>query len=152
AYSYIRFSSPEQARGDSLRRQTAKAEEWCAKRGIVLDDTLRDLGVSAFRGANRDIGALRSFLDEVKRGKVVRGSFLIVESLDRLSREAVLDAAARLFDLILAGVTVVTLSDGQEYSADRLRNDWTPLIVSIAIMARAHEESRIKGERVAEAW
>jgi DNA invertase Pin-like site-specific DNA recombinase len=28
AYSYIRFSSPEQAQGDSLRRQTAKAEAW----------------------------------------------------------------------------------------------------------------------------
>lgn len=152
AYSYVRFSSPEQARGDSLRRQTAKAEEWCAKRGIVLDDTLRDLGISAYRGANRDVGALRSFLDEVERGKVEPGSFLIVESLDRLSREAVLDAAARLFDLIRAGVVVVTLSDGQEYSADRLRNDWTPLIVSIAIMARAHEESRVKGERVGEAW
>ncbi|MBN9074563.1 MAG: recombinase family protein [Rhizobiales bacterium] len=152
AYSYVRFSSPEQARGDSLRRQTAKAEEWCAKRGIVLDDTLRDLGISAYRGANRDVGALRSFLEEVERGKVESGSFLIVESLDRLSREAVLDAAARLFDLIRAGVVVVTLSDGQEYSADRLRNDWTPLIVSIAIMARAHEESRVKGERVGEAW
>lgn len=119
---------------------------------MVLDDTLRDLGVSAYRGANQDVGALRSFLDLVEAGRVERGSYLIVESLDRLSRQAVLDAAARLFDLIRAGVTVVTLSDGQEYSADRLRNDWTPLIVSIAIMARAHEESRIKGERVGEAW
>jgi hypothetical protein len=80
------------------------------------------------------------------------GSYLIVESLDRISREAVIDAAARLFDLIRAGITVVTLSDGQEYSEERLRNDWTPLIVSIAVMARAHEESRLKGERVGAAW
>jgi DNA invertase Pin-like site-specific DNA recombinase len=152
AYSYIRFSTPEQAKGDSLRRQTALAEAWCTVKGVVLDDTLRDLGVSAYRGANRDVGALRSFLDEVERGKVEPGSFLIVESLDRLSREAVLDAAARLFDLIRAGIIVVTLSDGAEYSADRLRNDWTPLIVSIAIMARAHEESSTKAVRVGKAW
>lgn len=152
AYSYIRFSTPEQARGDSLRRQTEKAASWCAERGIELDDTLRDLGVSAYHGANRTNGALRSFLDLVESGKVSRGSYLIVESLDRISRETVMDAATRLFDLIRAGVIVVTLSDGQEYSEERLRSDWTPLLFSLIVMARAHEESRIKAERVGEAW
>ncbi|MBB3999691.1 MULTISPECIES: recombinase family protein [Aureimonas] len=152
AFSYIRFSTPDQARGDSLRRQLTAARAWCEARGLELDDSLRDLGISAYKGANRDVGALRSFLALVEAGKVPRDSFLIVESLDRLSREAVLDAAARLFDLIRAGVIVVTLSDGQVYSEERLRTDWTPLIVSIAVMARAHEESRIKGERVGAAW
>ena len=56
------------------------------------------------------------------------------------------------FDLIRSGITIVTLVDGQEYSAERLNNDWSPLIVSIAVMARAHEESRTKGKRVGEAW
>src|SRR5690606_41238914 len=46
----------------------------------------------------------------------------------------------------------LTLSDGQEYSAERLRGDWTPLIISLAVMARAHDESRIKSERVGQAW
>ena len=32
AFSYIRFSSPEQAKGDSFRRQTDAAEEWARKR------------------------------------------------------------------------------------------------------------------------
>lgn len=152
AYSYIRFSTPEQARGDSLRRQTEMAAKWCKERGIELDDTLRDLGVSAYHGANRTTGALRSFLELVESGKVGRGSYLIVESLDRISRETVMDAASRLFDLIRAGVIVVTLSDGQEYSEERLRTDWTPLLFSLIVMARAHEESRIKSERVGEAW
>src|SRR5690606_2106015 len=67
-------------------------------------------------------------------------------------RETVIDAASRLLDLIRAGITVVTLSDGQEYSAERLRGDWTPLIISLAVMARAHDESRIKSERVGQAW
>lgn len=151
-YSYIRFSTPEQARGDSLRRQLADAEAWCAERGLVLDDTLRDLGVSAYHGANRTTGALRKFLELVEDGKVERGSYLVVESLDRLSREAVIDAASRLLDLIRAGVTVVTLSDGQEYSSERLRDDWTPLIISLAVMSRAHEESRTKSIRLTKAW
>ena len=152
AYSYIRFSTPEQARGDSLRRQTEKAASWCAERGIELDDTLHDLGVSAFHGTNRTTGALRSFLQMVEEGRIERGSYLIVESLDRISRETVMDAATRLFALIRAGIIVVTLSDGQEYSEDRLRSDWTPLVFSLIVMARAHEESRIKAERVGEAW
>ncbi|MFK3777274.1 recombinase family protein [Agrobacterium sp. NPDC089420] len=152
AYSYIRFSSPEQARGDSLRRQTEGAEKWCAERGITLDETLHDLGVSAYRGANRMEGALRSFLDLVERGEVEEGSYLIVESLDRLSREAVIDAVPRFLDLIRAGITIVTLSDNQEYSDEKIRGDWTALIVSLAIMSRAHEESKLKADRVAKAW
>ncbi|RYH00243.1 MAG: hypothetical protein EON58_01020, partial [Alphaproteobacteria bacterium] len=75
-----------------------------------------------------------------------------VESLDRISRETVMDAATRLFALVRAGIIVVTLSDGQEYSEERLRTDWTPLMFSLIVMARAHEESRIKSERVGEAW
>lgn len=152
AYSYIRFSTPEQAQGDSLRRQTAKAEVWAEERGLALDNTLRDLGVSAYHGANRTTGALSSFLRMVEDGRIERGSYLIVESLDRISRESVMDAVPRLLDLIRAGIIVVTLSDGQVYSEDRLRADWMPLMISLIVMARAHEESRIKSERVGEAW
>ncbi|MAY30834.1 MAG: recombinase family protein [Aurantimonas sp.] len=54
--------------------------------------------------------------------------------------------------MIRAGIVVVTLSDRQEYSEESLRENWTPLIMSLTIMARAHEESRIKGERVGAAW
>jgi DNA invertase Pin-like site-specific DNA recombinase len=152
AYSYIRFSTPEQAQGDSLRRQTEKAEAWAKERGLTLDNSLRDLGVSAYHGANTSIGALKTFLEMVEDGRIARGSYLIVESLDRISREAVMDAATRLFALIRAGIIVVTLSDGQEYSDERLRTDFAPLIFSLVVMARAHEESRIKSQRVGEAW
>jgi DNA invertase Pin-like site-specific DNA recombinase len=152
AFSYIRFSTPEQARGDSLRRQLEAAKDWCAQRGLILDDKLRDLGRSAYKGSHAQFGALRDFLALVEAGEIERGSFLIVESLDRLSREAVLDALPRLLDLIAAGITVVTLADGQEYSDGRLRADPSPLIMSLLIMMRAHEESRTKGMRVGKAW
>jgi DNA invertase Pin-like site-specific DNA recombinase len=51
-YSYIRFSRPEQMRGDSLRRQTEAAEKWAAENGLVIDQSLTDLGLSAYRGLN----------------------------------------------------------------------------------------------------
>ncbi|MCJ2009577.1 recombinase family protein [Methylobacterium sp. J-092] len=152
AYSYIRMSRPEQLRGDSLRRQMAAAAEWAAKRGVELDDSLRDIGVSAYKGKNRDVGALGTFIRMVEDGTVRSGSFLLVESLDRLSRETVIEALPRFIDLVNAGIIVVTLIDGQEYSKKRLKADWTPLIVSLATMARAHEESKTKGIRVREAW
>lgn len=152
-YSYIRFSTPEQARGDSLRRQLADAEEWCAGRGLVLDQSLRDLGVSAYKGSNSEVGSgLGSFLELVKTGKVEKGSILVVESLDRLSRENVLVALPRFLDLLNAGIRIVTLTDKQEYSADEIKENWNPLIVSLAVMARAHDESRVKGIRVGKAW
>jgi DNA invertase Pin-like site-specific DNA recombinase len=152
AYSYIRFSRPEQMRGDSLRRQQAAADEWAQKRGVVIDETLKDLGVSGFRGKNRTEGALSKFLALVHEGRVAQGSFLIMESIDRMSREAVIDILPRFLDVINAGITIVTLIDKQEYARAKLKSEWTPLIMSLAVMARSHEESKTKSERLNKVW
>jgi hypothetical protein len=55
AYSYIRFSSPEQAKGDSLRRQTEAALAWCEGNGASLDTsiTFHDLGKKPFQNFRR---------------------------------------------------------------------------------------------------
>ena len=37
AFSYIRFSHPDQAKGDSVRRQAEAAREWCERNKIKLD-------------------------------------------------------------------------------------------------------------------
>jgi DNA invertase Pin-like site-specific DNA recombinase len=62
--SYIRFSTLDQAKGDSERRQLAKAEKWCRGHGLTLapENVLRDLGFSAFRGAHAQEGAFANFL------------------------------------------------------------------------------------------
>jgi DNA invertase Pin-like site-specific DNA recombinase len=152
AYSYIRFSRPEQMRGDSLRRQLEKARAWAAERGLTLDDSLRDLGVSAYRGKHRTEGALSRFLDLVNSGKVPKGSYLIVESLDRVSREKVREIQPFFLHLINAGIVIVTLADGQEYSAERIDKDPSSLFMSLIVMTRAHEESRIKSQRISDVW
>ena len=94
AYSYLRFSTADQAKGDSYRRQIALAEDYAKAKSLELDKSLtfQDLGVSAFTGKNRKKGALRAFLDAVEEEIISAGSFLLVESLDRVSREAILDA------------------------------------------------------------
>lgn len=48
AYSYIRFSTPEQSKGDSLRRQTEATTRYCEQHDLCLDTDLsfKDLGKS----------------------------------------------------------------------------------------------------------
>ena len=152
AYSYIRFSSPEQAKGDSVRRQTELAEQYAEAHGLELDTelTFRDLGVSAYHGLNVETGALRTFLEAVETGIVKPGSVLLVESLDRISRRVARKAVRVLEEIIEAGVDVVTLQDGKRYTAESL--DGLDFIWAILILIRGHEESVMKGKRVAAAW
>jgi DNA invertase Pin-like site-specific DNA recombinase len=153
-YSYTRWSTPEQSRGDSLRRQTEAAERWASKHGYELDLALNisDAGVSAYRGGNALDGGLSRFLEACKQGLIEEGSILLVESLDRISRMAPRKAQRLIDDIVDSGVTIVTLNDDQYYTADRLDNDPTALLISLMVAWRAHEESKTKGRRVAEAW
>jgi DNA invertase Pin-like site-specific DNA recombinase len=157
AYSYKRFSTPAQEHGDSLRRQTMLAEAWAARAGVPLDTELNltDKGVSAYTGDNRVIGNLGAFLRAVEEGTVPKGSWLLVESLDRLSREPAFDASFEMQKIIRAGVTVVDLSDnGREYSAETLRSQdgLMQLIAMVLSFARGNQESALKGMRVAEKY
>lgn len=79
AYSYVRFSTPEQRLGESLERQLNAARAYAAANGLALDEFMRDEGLSGYHGRHvqRD-GALGGFLDRVKAGQVVKGSVLIV--------------------------------------------------------------------------
>jgi DNA invertase Pin-like site-specific DNA recombinase len=147
--SYLRFSKLEQAKGDSRRRQTDGAEAWAKEMGLTLTDRLEDHGISAFRGANRD-GDLAAFLELVKAGTVPTGSTLIIEDLDRLSRQAPEDALELFLGIIRAGVCIVTLIDRQEYRRGEL--DMNRLMMSIMRICLAHEESAKKSERLAKAW
>ena len=60
AYSYIRMSTNLQIKGDSLRRQTELSEKYATDNNLELvkDFRLQDIGVSAFKGANVEKGAL----------------------------------------------------------------------------------------------
>jgi DNA invertase Pin-like site-specific DNA recombinase len=154
AYSYVRFSTPEQAKGHSLQRQTEAAQAWAAANGVTLDDELsfQDKGVSGFTGANLETGALGVFLERVKDGTIPPGSWLLVENLDRISRQAARKAVRTIEAIVEAGATVVDLSDGgREYSAEALDKDPLLFILMVLKFVRANEESATKGVRVAKA-
>ena len=154
AYSYLRFSTPDQASGDSRRRQMAMAEKYAADHHLKLDHALsfRDLGVSAYRGQNAKEGALRAFLEAIEHNLVPTGSCLLIESLDRLSRDRILAAQSLFMMIIQAGVTIVTLADQRRYSLDSLNQNPLDLIISLVSMMRANEESEMKSARVRAAF
>lgn len=149
-YSYSRFSSDKQATGHSTERQADYAEKWAAEHGMVLDTSLRmhDDGYSAYHGAHVKNGELGQFLRKIEEGIVPPGSVLIVESLDRLSRDKANKAQAQLTTIIEAGVAVVTAQDGKTYSRESIAENPMDLIYSLLIMIRAHEESETKSKRI----
>lgn len=154
AYSYLRFSTPEQMRGDSFRRQSDMAQQWALRNGVELDDklTFQDLGVSAYMGANAETGMLREFLEAVRAGMIEKGSFLLIESLDRLSRNTARKAMRLLEDICELGIAVVTLSDGKVYTDSNLSTDPISFMMAFMVMIRANEESATKARRLGQAW
>ncbi|MFO0926384.1 MAG: recombinase family protein [Gemmataceae bacterium] len=152
AYSYLRFSDRNQRTGDSLRRQTdGRLDAFLARHKLTLDTTvtLRDLGVSAFRGKHRgDKYALGQFLQAAKDGRIPAGGYTVVENLDRLTREEVRDAF-RLWMDILDMKIHITLQPEAIYRHDG--KDMIDMITAIVNLQRGHEESR-QSDLLTAAW
>lgn len=153
-YSYIRFSTPEQAKGHSKSRQTESCERFCADHGIDLardeEYTFFDSGKSAFSGDHvGENGQLARFLKMVESGAIARGSYLIVESLDRLSREHVMAALPRFMALLQAGIKIATLADSKVYDS---KTNIMDIMYSVMVMGRAHDESSTKAMRLGAVW
>lgn len=158
AISYIRFSTPEQAEGTSLARQLEKTRDYCARHGLVLDesDMLRDEGMSAFSSENdaENVakGALGTFLEKVQAGQVEKGTVLIVERLDRLSRQEPMAAMSLFSEIVKNGITLITLEDGQRYDVEKVLQNPMILFGSLAALIGAYYESKKKADWVSSAW
>ncbi len=153
AISYVRFSTPEQRKGDSLRRQTEATAQWCERNGVILDESLScaDLGRSGFHGRHRDEkAALGKFLDLIKEGRVPRGSYLVIENLDRLSRESERTAMRLWLDILDAGVNIVQLHPETVFRHER--SDMADIMRAIIELSRGHSESLIKSARSEANW
>lgn len=150
-YSYVRMSSVTQIKGDSARRQIEQAREYAERNSYVLAPPLQDLGVSAFKGRNRQKGALGLFLTALKAGEI-RPGILVIEAIDRLSREPPMEILMLLRDILQTGTSIHLLSLGQTLSAQALTESmW--LLPTIASMAQlAHTESKQKSERISAAY
>src|ERR1043166_8869758 len=154
AFSYTRITTGgKQARGDGLRRQDDFAVQMCKEEGWTLDDTLQytDTASGFHRHNLKPTAALSRFLKDVEQRRVLPGSVLIVENLDRLSR-AEINKAYDLFRGILnSGVWIATKEPRRLYREDDAGN-MLAILEPLFIFSRGHEESAIKSKRVAAAW
>jgi DNA invertase Pin-like site-specific DNA recombinase len=162
AYGYIRYSSDQQEQGDSVRRQREEILAWVKrnKDRVQLDTSLGDHGFYNDQGKtgfaltgqqrlNLDDYALGEFMKLCESGRIQPGSYLLVESADRLSRESSVIALNLFTRLLILGVVVVTLTPEMEYRTDA---DIGKLITVGVTIDRAHDESRVKNNRGKNAW
>lgn len=146
------MSTAAQLNGDSRRRQLEASRAYALENGLELAerDEYKDIGISAFRGDNLREGSLGSFVEAIESKKIAPGSYLIVESLDRLSREQILEAQSLFLRIVRAGINLVTLVDRRVYRAGQV--DVGDVMISAVSMSRAHEESLTKSHRLSAAW
>ena len=155
AYSYERVSQAQQAKGRGLSRQSDAAAAWASSHSLTLDTSLQlsDAGRSASKGHHLTKGALGRFLQLAQSGKLGGSPILLVEAIDRLSRQEPLDAIETILTgLVGSGVRVITLEDGAEYSRETLRSDPTKLLVLVVKMQAAYEYSARLGMRIRDSW
>jgi DNA invertase Pin-like site-specific DNA recombinase len=136
-----------------VRRQVEQTAKFCAEHGLGLVDTIRDEGLSGYHGVNRSRGALGRLVQRIQAGEVPAGDVIIVEALDRLSRQLPRIAQEQFLSIINAEVDIVTLVDQQWYSAKSLdAGGSAQLFMSIGVMIGAHAESLNKSKRITESW
>lgn len=148
AIIYSRFSSAEQSKGYSLERQQTLGAAFAAEKGWLIETTITDEARSAFHGANRLEGsALHQFELEARNG-LHRGKVLVVENIDRLSRQGAKAAAQLIWGLNEHGVDVATYHDGTTYRADD-SGDLLDVFKLIMGAQQSHQESVNKSKRTA---
>jgi hypothetical protein len=154
AYSYIRFSSGEQKKSDSFRRQWEDCVTFCDSNDLFLEKSRQfyDEAISAFRGKNRTEGALGVLLEMIKSGGVPVGSVIVIEAFDRLSREDVFTAYTTFTDILKSGMEIVTLVDKQWYSREAVNKNMGQLFISLGAIWSAHNYSVQLADRVGKAW
>lgn len=152
AYIYARFSTMEQAKGHSLERQIMLGKAFVEQNGWRLEETFNDEGKSAFHGANREDGStLFAFEKRASEGDFKQGAVLVVENIDRLSRQGAKAAARLIWMFNENGVDVATFQDGHVYKSgdDADLMDLFSIIVKAQL---AYEESLKKSKRIKAVW
>jgi DNA invertase Pin-like site-specific DNA recombinase len=125
--------------------------KFVTRHNLELDDlTFFDKGVSAFRGKNYTIGALSEFLRLVHEGRIKAGSYLVIEKLDRLSRDDVAKVLPVFSAIIEAGIFIATTEPERIYNKDSLKG--FQILEPIMHFILANDESDKKSSRARDSW
>ncbi|MFJ1341027.1 recombinase family protein, partial [Pseudomonas caricapapayae] len=150
-YPYVRFSSTRQEDGSTRNRQNELIDAFVSKHGLEVDRHLEDAGTSAYHGKNAGSeGVLGKFLKEVRMGEIDKGSYLLIENFDRLSRDKIVRTNKIFTDLIFSGIKIVILDKNKIYEEENL--DFADWVNALLEFERANAESKRKSDFSSKAW
>src|ERR1700722_5731840 len=151
AYSYIRFSTPQQELGDSERRQVEDTRAYAEQNNFILDESIGvDRGVSGFTGSNIANGALGEFIKRIEAGKIPKRSALFVESPDRISRQPFSECWPYYQRILKGEIEIHFLSIRR--GVLKPNHSFGDLIQLGIDIDRSNSESAIKSERLTKVW
>lgn len=151
-YPYIRWSLERQSDGTSYERQSGLVADFCRHHNLEAMPELIDSGVASFRGRNVHNGNLGKFLAKVQAGEIPRGSVLLVESTDRLTRMKLANGLQLVLDLHKAGISLGLAQTKELYGPDEAATQVVGWVRILVELERGHGESKRKRELGQGAW
>lgn len=166
-FIYHRVSSENQLAGAGIQRQADNLQAYVERMNLLADmdepeaTIISDEGVSAFKGkarkaskgvkavkgGNLDEGELGRWMEQVRAG-MWDGSALVLESIDRFSRQNPFTVVAYLSEIVNRNITI------HDVTLNMLINRSNSAMLPIVTMSsqRAYEESLVKSKRIRDGW
>jgi DNA invertase Pin-like site-specific DNA recombinase len=140
-YAYARWSSLEQTKGSTLERQLENCLAYIEGIGWTLTgEAIVDRGRSAYTGANISSGNLGKFAESIRNGSIPTPATLVVEELDRLSRQPADVMLSWLSPLVRFGLTIAVTQTGQVIDSRMLDHDMGTLMMILITAFGSHKE------------
>lgn len=148
AVTYQRFSSVRQIGNSSLERQNEETKNWLSRNPDVdVIDSFVDQAMSGWSGKHLKDGSLGQLMNAIDDGIITAGTLILVEHFSRLSRQNIKDAEKLMHRIWDAGITLVTVRDGTEYTP-QAANDMVLRIRLLVEMEQAFKESEWRSAKV----
>ena len=145
AFIYIRFSTPRQeftisgAKSSSHERQLEACRAFVKSKGWNEAGIIEDLGRSAWKGVHLKSGNLGKFAKRIFDSEFEPGSsVLVVENLDRLSRQKARVTQRWVEDVCDAGMAIATVAGEKVYTADNLSENLMSILEVLFIAEGAN--------------
>lgn len=121
-YVYVRYSTVRQERGSSKERQLQDCRAYLERKGWQEVQVIADLGRSAWKGVHLKSGNLGKFSHRIMNGDVEPG-IILVENLDRLSRQKPRITQRWMEDICERGFKIATVKGDRIYDASSLEQN-----------------------------
>lgn len=155
--TYKRFSTVAQEGNSSIMRQTEAIDAFLkdeSRKDWVVVEQIEDLGRSAWSGDHLRAGKLGKLKARIDSGEIEPGTVLIVENIDRLSRQEIKKARRWVEEVTEAGILLAVCRPTPKVfnEASLSGENIIELLMYLLEAQRSHAESLTKSDRNKGAW